>query len=65
MSFNIDSAGARDAQAVAADTNFVQASATYLVTATPGAHTFSATYRVEGGPAATFANRTITVVPMP
>jgi hypothetical protein len=31
---------------------------------TPGSHTFTARYRVSGGGAATFANRTIIVTPL-
>jgi len=64
MGFSIDAAAATDTQSLEADTNPMQASATYLVTGlTPGSHTFTAKYRVSGGMNAQFANRSLIVIP--
>ena len=64
MSFSVDSSSATDATALAADSTFAQASATYLISATPGSITLTAKYRVSGGASATFANRGITAIPL-
>jgi len=65
MSFTDGTNPATDVQSLSADTNQVQASATYYVTVTPGSHTFTAKYRNSaGGPAAVDnANITVQVVP--
>lgn len=65
MGFSIDSTAASDNEALSADTNALQASATYYVTVTPGNHTFTAQYRNSGGGTATVkaANLTVQVVP--
>jgi ethanolamine utilization microcompartment shell protein EutL len=47
-----------------AGNNAVRASATALVTGlSPGSHTFSATYRLQGSGTATFSDRNIVVIP--
>jgi hypothetical protein len=65
IGLSIDGGNASDTQSLAADTNFLQASATYVITGlSQGSHTFAARYRVSGGGNAQFSNRGIIVVPM-
>ncbi len=63
MGLQIDSGAATDA--LTADTNQLQASATYFETVTPGSHSFTVQYRVGGGGNATFSNRSIIVQVVP
>ncbi|HEY1555001.1 MAG TPA: hypothetical protein VGF94_09235 [Kofleriaceae bacterium] len=67
MSFAGAGATAVDSQALCYDGgDTVQFSATYLASGlTPGSQTITAKYRTTGGHNATFANRAITVVPVP
>ncbi|HSN27498.1 MAG TPA: hypothetical protein VLT45_14485, partial [Kofleriaceae bacterium] len=65
MSFTYDSTAASDNTALSADTNAVQASATYYVTVTPGNHTFTAQYRNKAGGPSSVANRSIIVQAVP
>jgi hypothetical protein len=65
MGFTYDTTASSDAQALAADTNPTQASATYYVTVTPGNHTFTAQYRNKGGGPASVSNRSIIVQAVP
>jgi hypothetical protein len=61
---SVDGGNASDTQSLAVDTNFVQASATYLITGlSAGNHTFAARYRVSGGGNAQFSNRGLIVIP--
>jgi hypothetical protein len=65
MGISIDNGAASDTQALAADTNFVQASATFVITGlSAGSHSFAARYRANPSGNAQFANRSIIVVPM-
>ena len=59
MGFTYDAIASSDAQALAADTNATQASATYYVAVTPGNHTFTAQYRNKAGGPASVSNRSI------
>jgi hypothetical protein len=45
--------------------NELQASAQFYLTTTAGSHTFALRYRVSGGGAASFANRTVIIQPVP
>jgi hypothetical protein len=64
MSISVDGGNASDTQSLAADTNFLQASATYVITGlSAGSHTFAARYRVSGGGNAQFSNRGLIVIP--
>jgi hypothetical protein len=65
MGVSIDSGAVSDTQALGVDTNFMQASFTFVVTGlAAGDHSFGARYRVKAGGNAQFANRSIIVVPM-
>jgi hypothetical protein len=65
VAVEVDATPTSDTQALAADSNFIQASATFIVTGlTAGSHTFTAKYRVSGGGAASFQNRTLIVTPL-
>jgi hypothetical protein len=62
---SVDNGNASDTQALVSDTNFLQASASYVITGlSAGNHTFAARYKVSGGGMASFANRSIIVTPM-
>ena len=65
VGFRVDGGVASDVQSLSACTSGLQASAQYLVDVTPGTHTFALQYRNSGGPQAAFANRAITVQPLP
>ena len=67
MGFTYDSptTAATDAQALMADTNQMQASATFYVTVTPGTHTFTAQYHNGGGGGTQVSNRSIIVQVVP
>ena len=66
MSFAGGGITASDTQSVCSDTGTIQASGTYLVTGiTPGSQTFTAQYHTSGGKTATFANRSLIVIPLP
>jgi hypothetical protein len=65
MGFSVDAANPSDTQVLAADTTFLQASATYVITGlSAGVHTFTVKCRVKAGGNAQFANRGLIVVPM-
>jgi hypothetical protein len=71
MSFSATGVVASDARSLmrqhgtSSSTGGIQASAIYFLTGlTPGSLTFTSQYRVTGG-TGTFANRNITVIPMP
>src|SRR6185312_9108452 len=65
MGIEVDSAATSDTNALISDTNFLQASATYVITGlTAGSHTFTVQYRTNGGGAASFSNRTLVVTPL-
>ena len=65
MGVQVDTGATSDTEALISETNFVQASATFVITSlSPGSHTFTVQYRTNGGPAATFANRTLVVTPL-
>ena len=65
MGLSIDSTTATDTQALMAETNQLQASATFYVTVTKGVHTFTGQYRNSGGGNATVSNRTLLVQVVP
>jgi len=65
MSFTDGTTPASDTQALSADTNAMQASATYFVTVSPGSHTFTAKFRNSGGGAASVNNANIIVQVVP
>lgn len=66
MGLQIDGGATSDTQSLNADTNPMQASATYLVNvSTTATHTFAVQYRVNGGGNAQFSNRSIIVQAVP
>jgi hypothetical protein len=65
MGVSIDNGAASDTRSLQVDTNFMQASATFIVNGlSAGNHTFAARYRVSSGGNAQFVNRGLIVVPM-
>jgi hypothetical protein len=65
MGVSIDGGAVSDTQALQVDTNFMQASFTFVLNGlSAGSHTFAGRYRVMAGGNATFVNRSIIVVPM-
>ncbi len=65
MSVSVDGGPALDVNSLrVAGNNAVRASASALLTGlTPGSHTFTAMYKLQGTGTATFSSRTITVIP--
>ena len=65
MGVSIDNGAVSDTQALQVDSNYMQASFTFVVNGLAvGDHSFAARYRVKAGGNATFINRSIIVVPM-
>ena len=66
MSVSVDGATPTDYTALrVGDNHYVQLSATFVVAATAGSRTVTAKYKTSGGNTATFANRSIIVIPLP